>query len=227
MQQVTSQPQSNPNFRAGGNSRSTTIIILALLLFALSGLMTGFATGAFTRPKPTSQTQTNKGKPGVPPTATHKQTPIANATATPEVTKLSPPFVTHYDLSEMADGTTNYTVSAYPVDQQTGKQPHIADITCKVWLTKDEKATATLIGKQDTLRSIDTVSGVLPTEIDNGLNFVSTQQTQMCSANSPTSWTYTIPPSIDHGKYFLMVLTDWKGNAYNWFALQVNVKKAS
>ncbi len=231
MQQVTSRPQANPNIGStnGGNSRSTIIVVLALLLFALSGLMTGFATGAFTRPKQTPQTQTNKSKPAAPPTAaTHQQTPITNATATPEVTKLGLPYITQNTYSETADGATNYTLSAYPIDSVHGTQIHVGDITCKIWLTKDENATGTLLASQDKLRSLDTVSGVLPTEMAQALTFINTTpQTQLCSANGATSWTYTVSPNVDPGKYFLMVLADWKGNVYNWTARQIIVKKAS
>jgi hypothetical protein len=225
MQQVTSQPQSNPNFRAGGNSRSTTILILALLLFALAGTLSGFATGAFTRPKHVQTVVVNKIKSSPPTVIVRTQTP--NATATPEVTKLGLPVVTQYTPSETPDNTTSYTVSAYPIDQTTGKQPHVGDITCKVWLTNDDHATATLLASQDKLRSLDAVSGVLPTEIQNGLTFSSTPQIQSCNATGPTIWTYTVSSSINPGKYFLMILVDWKGNAYNWIARQINVKKVS
>jgi len=233
MQQVTSRPQANPNLGPinGGNSRSTIIVVLALLLFALSGLMAGFTTGAFTRSKQTAQTQANKSKlAAVSPTAaTHQQTPIANTTATPEVTGLGYPLVTQFSYPEMADSTTNYTISAYPVDQSIdighGKQIHVADITCKVWLTKDENANATLRASKNKLESIDMVKSVLPTEIDNGLNFTSTSQTQMCSANGPTTWTYTVSSSIEQGKYFLVILSDWEGIRYNWNTLQINVVK--
>ncbi len=229
MQQVTSRPQANPNIGPinGGNSRSTIIAVLALLLFALSGLLTGFATGAFTHPKQIQTVLVNKIKPSPTTIVVQTQTPNPNATATPEVSKLSLPAVTHYNYAETADNTTNYTVSAYPIDQTTGKQAHVADITCKVWLTNDENATKTLLNSQDKLRSLDAVAGVLPTEIQNGLTF-STSQTQSCNANGPTTWTYTVSPSVNPGKYFLMILVDWKGNVYNWIARQITVvKKAS
>ncbi len=226
MQQVTSQPQPNPNFRAGGNSRSTTILILALLLFALAGTLSGFATGAFTRPKHVQTVVVNKIKSSPPTVIVQTQTP--NATATPEVTKLGLPIVTQYVPAETPDNTTSYTVAAYPIDQTTGKQAQAADITCKIWLTNDDHATATLLASQDQLRSLQAVSGVLPTELPNSLTFTSsTPQIQMCSANGPTNWTYTVSSSVNPGKYFLMILVDYKGNVYNWIARQINVKKAS
>ena len=169
----------------------------------------------------------NKIKSGPPTVVVQTQTPNPNAATTPEVSKLSLPAVTHYDYSETADNTTSYTVSAYPIDQTTGKLAHVGDITCKVWLTNDENATKTLLASQNKLRSLDAVAGVLPTEIQNGLTF-STSQTQMCNANGTTNWTYTVPSSVDPGKYFLMILVDWKGNVYNWIARQIIVvKKAS
>ncbi len=225
MQQVTSRPQTDPNFRTGGNSRSSTIIILALLLFALAGTLSGFATGAFTRPKHVQTVVVNKIKSSPPTIVVATQTP--NATATPDV-KLGFPIVTQYSFAETPDNTTSYTISAYPTDKTTGKQSHAGDITCKVWLTNDDHATDTLLKAQDKLQSLDAVAGVLPTEIQNGLTFSgSTSQVQNCNANGPTTWTYTVSTSINPGKYFLMILVDWKGNAYNWLARQINVKKVS
>ncbi len=230
MQQVTSRPQANPNSGPanGGNSRSTIIVVLALLLFALSGLLTGFATGAFTRPKHIQTVLVNKIKPSPTTIVVQTQTPNPNATAAPEVTKLGIPYITQITYLETADGTTNYTLSAYPINQTPGTQIHVGDITCKIWLTKDKNAKSTLLASQDKLRSIDTVSGILPTEMAQALTFNSTPQTQLCSANGATTWTYTVSPNVDPGKYFLMVLADWKGNVYNWTARQIIVvKKAS
>lgn len=229
MQQAASR-QPNPNFGANNksNSRSTIIIILALLLFALSGLMTGFATGAFTRPKPTQHPQGNKGTKGaLLATATPQQTSSPSTTSTPQVVKLGIPFVQELTSKEKADGTTNYTVTAYPVDKEHQSQVHFPDITCKLWLTKDKNATETLLAAPDKLTSLDTVSQVLPTEMDKALMFVgSTSQTQPCNANGLTTWTYTVSSTVKSGMYFIMVLTDWKGKAYNWRALEISVKKA-
>ena len=67
---------------------------------------------------------------------------------------------------------------------------------------------------------------MLPTEIDKALGFSGTPQTQTCNTNGLTTWTYTVSPDIDSGKYFIMMLTDWKGSAYNWRAVEIEVKKA-
>lgn len=229
MQQAASRQQPNPNigFNNKNNSRSTIIAILALLLFALSGLMTGFATGASTRPKQTQPSQGNKAPIGTSPTAVvSKQTPNPSATSTPQVIKLGLPNIQELTPTETADGTTSYTVTAYPVDKIHGNQLHAANITCKMWLTKDKNATDTLLAAQDKLQSIDTVSQVLPTEIDQALMFGATPQTQMCNTDGLTTWTYTVSPSINSGKYFIMILTDWQGKAYNWRASEIAVKKA-
>ncbi|GAC1393937.1 MAG: hypothetical protein NVS4B11_34320 [Ktedonobacteraceae bacterium] len=232
MQQIASQPQPNPNFRSanGSNSRSTIIVILALLLFALSGLMTGFATGAFMHTKQTLP-QGNKDTKGTSPTAiVQKQTPNPSTTAASQVTNLGWPSIQKFTAIEKADGTTNYTFSAYPVDQSIdsghGQQVHASDITCKMWLTKDDHANETLRKSLDKLRSIDSVRGVLPTEMENAFVFGTTPQTQMCNVDGSTTWTYTIATNVNQGRYFLMILADWKGTVFNWNAQQITITKA-
>jgi len=230
MQQAASRSQPNSNSRATGNSRSTLIVILALLLFALSGLMTGFATGAFTRPKQAVQ-QANKNTKRVAPTTAvvPQQTPSPSTTSTPQVIKLGWPSIQKIAFVEKADGATSYTLSAFPVDQSIdsghGQQVHASDITCKIWLTKDSHANETLRNSSDKLKSIDSVRGVLPTEMEHAIVFSTTPQTQMCSANGSTTWTYTVATNVDPGKYYLMVLADWKGTVFNWTAQEITIMK--
>src|SRR5438477_7338204 len=82
MQQMVSPPRLpiNPN-RSGVHSQSArpqSIIIAAITLFALSGLLIGFAVGALNRPKQTPTTTPNKGN-----------TPIVAQKASPTVTLTS------------------------------------------------------------------------------------------------------------------------------------------
>ena len=224
MQPAASRQQPNPNFKATGNSRSTLIAILALFL------MTGFATGTFTRPKPTPQQSKKDTKGPAPTTVVPKQTPVVTITSTVQVTKLGWPAIQDFAAIENADGTTSYTFSAYPVDQSIdsghGQQVHAPGITCKLWITKDEHATATLKKSWNKLQSIDSVRGVLPTEKENAFTFSATPQTQTCSVQGLTTWTYTISPNVEPGKYYLVVLADWKGIVFNWNTRQITIMKA-
>ncbi|GAC1425879.1 MAG: hypothetical protein PVS3B3_33940 [Ktedonobacteraceae bacterium] len=230
MQQVASQ-QPNPNSRAAGNSRSSIIAILALLLFALSGLMTGFAIGTFTRPKQTApQGNTNKTNPSGNTAATPVQTQGPQVTQTPNILALGLgcPGV-QYSFQEVRG--TAYQVQAQVLDKSSecknggGKPLHMTGITCRLWLTKDNKFGDNI--PNDRIKSVDTLQQAFPKEEENALNFNGTPQVQPCNAQGPTIWNYHITPSLDEGTYFLLVLTDWQGTLYNWTAKQITVMKAN
>ena len=63
MQTLTEKRQTN-NVR----SQSHTIVVVAMLLFALAGLISGFAVGAFIRPSQHIQTPGQSKVPKHPPT---------------------------------------------------------------------------------------------------------------------------------------------------------------
>jgi len=147
MQPAASHQQPNPNFKATSNSRSALIAILALLLFALSGLLTGFATGAFTRPKQTAQQNNpngNKTNPSGKTAATPAQTQTPQATQTPNilVVGLGCPNVLQYVPQEVRGTSTSYQVQAQITDKSAecknggGKPLYIAGVTCRLWLTR-------------------------------------------------------------------------------------------
>ncbi|GAC1398109.1 MAG: hypothetical protein NVS4B12_17940 [Ktedonobacteraceae bacterium] len=232
MQQAASRQQPNPNigFNNKSNNRSTIIAILALLLFALSGLMTGFAAGAFTRPKQT-QPQSNNNKTTNSPgktSATPVQTQEPQVTQTPNiaVVGLGCPDV-QYMVPEVLG--SSYSVQAQVLDGSgecgKGKPLHVTGITCRLWLTKDTHFGENI--PKDRIKSVSTLQDAFPKEEEGALNFINgTTQVQPCDAQGATVWKYQLASSVDEGKYYLMVLADWNGILYNWIAKQIVVTKA-
>ncbi len=232
MQQAATR-QPNPNFRAPSNSRSTLIIILALFLFALSGLLTGFATGTFTRSKQTAQQNNNNNKtnPSGRAAATPVQTQSPQITQTPAILTvgLGCPGVM-YSFQETRG--MSYQVQAQVLDKSSscnsnggGKPLHMEGISCRLWLTKDSNFGNNI--PRDRIKSVDTLSQAFPKEEQTALNFNGTPQVQQSSTQGTTTWNYQISSSLDKGTYYLIVLTDWKGILYNWTAKQILVTKAS
>ncbi len=233
MQQIASSRRPNPNSR--GSSRSVIIAILALLLFALSGLLTGFATGTFTRPKQTTQ-QNNTTNNGNKTNSSGNTSVPSIQTATPQVTQtpdilvvgLGCPSVQDYTVQEVLG--SSYKFQAQVTDKSAacanggGKPLHVAGVTCRLWLTKDTNFSNDI--PRDRIKSVDTLQQPFPKEKENALTFSSTTpQVQPCNAQGPTVWQYQLSSSLEKGTYYLMILTTGKG-LYNWTARQITVTKA-
>lgn len=206
--------------------QSRTVIFFALFFFAVSGLISGFAVGAFVHPKGGSTS--NSG----PNTGTGK--PVTQVTSTPtsrpksHPVMLGYPVISPYTDHEKVDGSTIYIVSAQAVDQSKGSghgSPVDApDITCKLWLTKDGNVNEDI--PHGRLLSVSTLDAPFPQEVEGGLNFVGTaSQTQRSNANGQGNWQYSISPAIAPGVYYLVVLMDWDGIYYNWSWVQITIKK--
>jgi hypothetical protein len=209
-------------------TQSRTVVFIALGLFALSGLISGFAIGAFVRPHKSQQMTT----------APHTLTPIIAAqTPTPTPTlhsqqpqKLGWPVIQQRPNDiEVADSSTTYTLSIQAVDQSIDKahgQPvHAATISCKIWLTKDGNVSANM--PQDRLDSVATLADPFPKEEQNALQFfaATTSQTQFTDSQGQATWNYKLPTTLAPGKYFLVVLTDWKGLFANWIWIEIRVTR--
>lgn len=217
MQTISSQHPNNVN------QQTRKIAVVAILLFALSGLISGFAVGAFVHPKAQSGTGTGTGNTG------SKTTPITQVTHTPTTAQTQTPqelgfpvidksvFVYH----ELANGQTTYTYSAYAV-YANGNRVHSLDITCKLWLTKNT------VGLQRTeWTPVSAINNPIGGESKGALNFNSTTpQVQNCDANAQATWKYQVSPSLDPGTYYLATLTDWAGKHYNIWWQQVIIKKS-
>ncbi len=236
MQTITRERTTGAGSANHASSPSQSIAIVAIILFALSGLISGFAIGAFIHPPKSSLTGANTSGT-TPPIA--EQSPVTTRVShTPKTVPLGWPVIEYFNNTETADGSTTYTFSAYPVDQSVdtghGKQVYASGITCKAWLIQRIPGTSHLSLPIPTLQDISgiqnsitgTAKGQPYAEIP-GLSFdASTPQTQACSARGVTNWKYQIATSVAPGKYNLVVLTDWDGKRFNWSWADVIIKKA-
>src|SRR6266700_4085806 len=228
MQQMVSQPRPDMTPGQPANTRKQSLLITGITLFALSGLLVGFAVGAITRPQHKQPTSTLS----VSPVANQQsQSASPQAPKTTQVLPLGYPVITHISSPELADVATGYTFTAHPVDQSIdkghGKPVQASDITCKIWLTKAENVTATLQDAGDRLRNVNSLSQPLPKETENALVFTGGNQTQNCSTNGDTTWKYQVAQSVAPGVYNMVVLTDWAGQRYNWSWVRIKVNKGN
>jgi hypothetical protein len=222
--QIPSQQRQTNN----GSSQTRMIAILAMLLFALAGLVSGFAVGAFIHPGLHFQTP-GQGKTSTPPPTKQFATPT-HTPHTQHPIPLGYPLIGHVSYSEVADDNTPYTFSVQATDQSNGKKAagnpiHESGITCKLWLTKSSTdVTASMPISR--LKAVETLSAPFPQEEPGSLDFYdpSTPQTQMCNAKGQATWNYKVATSVQPGTYFLVVLTDWNGVHYSWSWVQVNIK---
>jgi hypothetical protein len=218
--------RQGPSNKLGAQTR--TIVFVALGLFALAGLISGFAIGAFVH-SPRAHQATPLQHVVTPIIA--RQTQIATPTThVQQPKKLGWPVIQQRPSDmEVADGNTTYTISIQAVDQSIDKahgQPvHASTISCKIWLTKDGNVSKNM--PPDRLLAVDTLSSPFPKEEPNALNFFdpATQQTQLTNNKGQASWNYKLPTSLKPGKYFLVVLTDWKGLYANWIWIQIQVSR--
>ena len=215
MQTLSSQQPNNIN------QQTRKVAVVAILLFALSGLISGFAVGAFVHPKQTGAGTGNSTEgSGTKPISHATQTAATGLTHTPE--ELGYPVIDKsiFVYHELADGQTTYTYSAYAV-YANGSRVNSPGITCKLWLTKDT------VGLQRSEWSpVSAVNQPIGGESEGALNFDSTTpQVQNCDASAKATWKYQVSPSVEPGTYYLATLTDWAGKHYNIWWQQVIIKK--
>ncbi len=204
------------------SSPPRAVAVTAILLFALSGLISGFAVGAFVRPNfalPSHDT-------GTIPIVQRSQTPATSLTQSP--IPLAPPVINSFDTPEIADGTTVYTFSSQAVDQSIdkrhGKPIHSPGVICRLWLISTTQDPFSI--PLDRLKSPDTLQNTpLPGEVQALIFDPTTAQTQPCNANGQGVWKYHLDPSMSPGAYYFMILTDWQGVHYNWSWIMVTIKK--
>ncbi|MDQ6661221.1 MAG: hypothetical protein M3Z24_09685, partial [Chloroflexota bacterium] len=217
--------QNNPNSKSSQAVKpSRNIGVLAVLLFALAGLLSGFAFGGFGHSKPVSSTT----KTYKTPTAQQGKTPTPKVTrsTTPDIF-IAPPDIQPSSYSEIADGTTSYTISSQIKEKITLKPITSTEVTCKMWLTKSLESTNDMLNANGyaIFHNVDTLSTPFANEIADGLTFSGSAGTQPCNAQGSTVWNYTINPSVSHGTYYIFVLADWKGKHFNWASIAVTIKK--
>ena len=224
MQTLTEQRQTN-----NVSPQSRTIVVVAMLLFALAGLISGFAVGAFTRPSQHIQTPGQSKVPTHPPTNR-----LTTPTPTPHIQNpfpLGAPKIEQVSYFEVADDNNTYTFSVQATDQSNGKTVsgnpiHEPGISCKLWLTKSNTEVSANMSL-DQLKAVDNLSQPFPKEEVNALDLFdpSTPQTQICNAKRQTNWNYKVTTSVKPRSYFLVVLTDWSGVHWSWSWVAINMKK--
>lgn len=216
MSSVSRQP-STSSF----NSQPHGIIVTAIIMFALAGLLSGFAVGAFVRPGRGSPVNV-PSQTGTTPSTNKTHTPTAPVTDHP--TTIQEPTINQYTYREAANGSTLYTFTASTL-KKSGAPISNSDLTCKIWLTKDANVNAS-IETGDRLRSVSTLSQPFPHEVQDGLTFSSsTPQTQTC-ANGQGTWKYTLSPTVHPGLYYIVSLMDWEGAHYNWSWVAIRVSES-
>jgi hypothetical protein len=241
MQQVEYKPQPDQQANRGGAPRSQVILIVALLLFSVAGLASGFSVGALTGK--ISKTATPAPITNImPPVKGQSATPIPKSTV--KVIPLGCPQVLpsssiYMGLSQLPDGATSYTFSAQAVDTK-GDQPgkgiycaaanqsiHMTGITFKLWIIKhvgNKTLTFPNLGKI-TQPIAGKVNGKDFPELQNELQFGTTPQIQQSNNQGQVTWKYKINPDLKDGTYTLVVLTDWQGKTSNWSWRDLVVKK--
>jgi hypothetical protein len=245
MQQLEYRPQPDQQANRGGAPRSQVVLIVALLLFSVAGLASGFSVGALTgktskiaTPAPiTNIMPPQKGQDTTPtPKTTVKVIPLG----CPQATQGSSIY---QGLSQVSNGVTSYTFIAQARNQAGGKcntqtnQPiHAAGITFKLWLIKHIPAGKVFNFTQNEINNVlphvDQLGQSLGGKVDdkdspelaNELQF-STQQVQQSNNQGQATWHYKINPDLKDGKYTLVVLANWQGTSYNWSWYDLVVKK--
>lgn len=213
MSSVSRQPSTNSI-----NSQPRGIIVTAIIMFALVGLLSGFAVGAFVRPGHGSPVNV-PNQAGTTPSTHKTHTPTAPATEHP--TTITEPKINTYTYNEVANGSTSYTFTASTI-KKSGAPINGSDLTCKIWLTRDGNVSASITS--DRLRSVGTLNQPFPREVLDGLTFsASTPQTQTC-ANGQGTWSYTLPSTLHPGLYYIVALMDWEGAHYNWSWVAIRVR---
>lgn len=197
------------------NQQTRKIAVFAVLLFALSGLISGFAVGAFVHSK---QRGVGKTPAGSGTTPVGQITRITNPDIHP--LRMGDPVVTQIKSFQKADGSTLYTFTAHAVDtsidRHHGKQIYAPGITCKLWLQSIPGNNFVDLPIEK-LRKIDIQQPLTDDEIPDALIFSpGVSQIQSTDSNGQVTWSYRISPSLNAGSYYMVVLMDWQGQYSNW-----------
>jgi hypothetical protein len=221
MQTVSSQYPNNVN------QQTRKVAVIAILLFALSGLISGFAVGAFVHPKAQTVTGRETGTTG------SKSTPIAHATQTTVQTinpiRMGDPVVTQISTYEKSNATTPYIFTANAVDasidKHHGKQIYTSGITCKLWLQHIPGGNFVDLSLER-LRKMDIQGSLTGDEIPGALIYApGVTQIQTTNSNGQVTWNYTVASFVETGAYYLVVLMDWQGQYSNWSWRYVSISK--
>lgn len=235
MQQTVFQPQPNLSQQDSKRAQSPSIIFIALTLFALAGLMIGFAVGLFTYRK-TGQTPKNNNGSSI--TVVHPKTSPTVAVVPPQELDC-PKILTLSSGTQLADGTTSYSIieQAMALNAQgdtickgNSHPIQVNGITFKLWLTKGFQKTLHLPGTPSQL--LTNISNPITGTIEDqnypdlqSLNFdPTTKQVQPSNNQGQATWKYTVSSSTQPGNYDLVILADWSGKYFNWSWIEIVVQ---
>ncbi|GHO73738.1 hypothetical protein KSD_15090 [Ktedonobacter sp. SOSP1-85] len=200
------------------------VIIIAMLLFALSGLILGMTVGIFQHLKgPQKSPQAMAATTHITATSTH--------TASVNKVPLNCPLIDQGVYQGVANGDVTYTLSAHAVDKsgtctKSGNAIHQKGITFRLWLTKVPSNKRIDI-PASTWSDLNKLQSPLAHEITNGLQFdATTPQVQASNDQGQGTWKFGVSPEVKPGTYYLVVLTDWDGTYANWTWLYFTVKAA-
>lgn len=232
--QTLTRPDYPPASRSNpGASQAVRVAVLAVILFALSGLITGFAFGAFVHFSPTKTASSTTN------VSTIQQNTGNTTTATTKKVHVVPlgfPSLQTYTYSEVANGTTVYSATLQATDKSKGNTwgnpEHASGITCKLWLVH-HFSKGILNIPLSTLQNIQSLQNPITGQVNgrsypevSALNFDGTSQTQTCNASGQATWKYTVSQSVKAGNYYMVALTDWDGKAFNWSWYDITIKQA-
>jgi hypothetical protein len=233
--QTVFKSQPNTSSPGSGRPQSPSIIFIALTLFALAGLLIGFAVGIFTH-QHTATANNNKS-----PISTLPAHPKASATtqAVQAVPLGCPKVIALSAETQLADGTTPYSITEQAMRQIHGpcdpkNTPlQAANITFKLWLIQRIPGGSLLAISGTPQQILTGIANTIAGKVGNqnfpeipGLTFdATTPQVQQSNAQGQVTWKYTIAPSVPDGKYDLVVLSGW-GQYYNWSWVDIDIQKA-
>jgi hypothetical protein len=219
-------------------------VFTAFALFALSGLVIGFAVGAFVQVHRAGQVATTNRQSAILPS--QKKTPqTALAVDVLAQGGLGCPTINLSAFVQVADGKTSTMASTQAqIRDKSGKclfnvdRPlHASGITCKLWLVQRIPAGQVLQfpKAQEQLTHVEMLGSPITGTIQHtdfpeiqGLNFdAATPQTQLCNEQGQAKWNYTVLPSVPPGNYDLVILTDWQGKSLDWSWIDIQIKKAN
>lgn len=236
--QTLTRPDYSPARSNPGDSQALKVAMMAVMLFALSGLITGFAFGAFVHFSPAKSPNSTNG------ITTTQQNTGSTTNATPQKAKPVPlglPLLKGYSYSEIANGTTYYSASVQVTDAKTPKGVYTwgnplsaSGITCKLWLVQRIPPKKILNIPSSTRGNIQSLQNPITGQVGDrsfaeitGLSFdPSTPQTQNCNASGQATWKYQVSQSVTAGNYDLVVLTDWAGKISNWSWYNITINQA-
>ena len=212
--------------------QSRKIAVIAILLFAFSGLISGFAVGAFVRPKFSTGTTSHTGS-GITPVV--QITKSTSSNTQPHPVEFSYPRIDYFDNVEKADGNTFYTFSAHlsNVVNNNGLPVRATDLTCKLWLIQRIPDQTILELDSNVLKDTNAIQNPLTGTANGhtfpevpGLNFGSSApQIHSCTTYDQATWKYQLSTSVLPGDYDLVALFDWQGIHYNWSWANIQIKK--